>query len=152
MKNVEQILKKLRIRGHDPVLIVNAPSEYKDVLSALEGRIDSAPQQKYRFIHVFVRIKRDIQQYVPSAIKALDGDGLLWISYPKKSSKKYQSDISRDSGWETIAEYNFEPVTQISINDDWSALRFRQVEHIKTMKRKFALSEKGKERISNKSV
>jgi hypothetical protein len=37
-------------------------------------------------------------------------------------------------------------IRQIAIDDDWSALRFRKPEHIKTMTRKFAVTEKGKER------
>ncbi len=46
-----------------------------------------------------------------------------------------------------MAERNYEPVTMIAIDEDWSALRFRQIENIKTMSRKFAISNKGKERI-----
>ncbi len=43
--------------------------------------------------------------------------------------------------------YEFEPVSQVSIDDDWSAMRFRHVDNINAMKRKTAATEKGKERI-----
>jgi hypothetical protein len=46
-----------------------------------------------------------------------------------------------------LGKLNFEGVMQVSIDEDWSALRFRHVDYIKTMKRKKALSEKGKKRI-----
>ena len=97
--NSGQILKKLRFSNQDPVLIVNAPEEYQSVLSDLDARIETSPRQKYTFVHLFVHSKIDINQYAPGVSRALDGDGMLWISYPKKSSKKYQGDISRDSCW-----------------------------------------------------
>ena len=77
-------------------------------------------------------------------------DPVLWIAYPKKSSKKYKSDLSRDHGWEAVGEAGFEGVRQIAIDSDWSALRFRKVAFIKTMKRnsKWAMTAQGKERTS----
>lgn len=56
-------------------------------------------------------------------------DALLWIAYPKKSGK-IRSDISRDNGWELVFAAGYEPVTQVAIDDDWSALRFRKSEAI----------------------
>jgi uncharacterized protein YbdZ (MbtH family) len=53
----------------------------------------------------------------------------MWVSYPKKSSK-VKTDISRDAGWEIMAENSLRPVTQVSIDKTWSALRFRPVEQI----------------------
>ncbi len=128
---------------------MNAPEEYQPVIQNIPVEIHTKPQQKYRFIHLFVKTQKEVEKYAKLAVDSLDGDGHLWISYPKKSSKKYKCDISRDKGWDILGTMNFEPVTQISIDEDWSALRFRNVDYIKTMKRKFALSEKGKERIKN---
>ncbi|HSR31169.1 MAG TPA: hypothetical protein VLY63_11445, partial [Anaerolineae bacterium] len=62
-------------------------------------------------------------------IDAVVHDGLLWISYPKKSSK-VTTDLTRDVGWDVVAEAGLRPVTQVSINDTWSALRFRPVERV----------------------
>jgi hypothetical protein len=59
----------------------------------------------------------------------------LWFAYPKKTGS-IRTDISRDSGWEPLAAAGLLPVTQISIDDTWSALRFRYRDEIKTLKRK----------------
>jgi hypothetical protein len=56
-------------------------------------------------------------------------DGLLWVSYPKKSSK-IATDISRDVAWEVMKEFGLQPVFQISIDETWSALRFRPTERV----------------------
>jgi len=144
------ILKKLKIKDSSPALILNAPEEYNHVIEAIPGDVHLEPQEKYKFVHIFVKKAVEVLQYAPTAVECLDGDGFLWVSYPKKSSKNYKSELSRDHGWEPFGESGFEPVTQVSIDDDWSALRFRHVDNIKSLTRKSALSQKGKERLSGK--
>ena len=57
------------------------------------------------------------------------------MAYPKGSSKKYQSQINRDHGWDALGHAGFEPVRLVAIDEDWSALRFRRLEFIKNMAR-----------------
>lgn len=45
----------------------------------------------------------------------------FWVLYPKAN----RADINRDSLWPILAEYGLRPITQIAIDDVWSALRFR---------------------------
>ncbi len=45
----------------------------------------------------------------------------LWFCYPKGG----RADINRDSLWPMVAEHGVRPITQIAIDDTWSALRFR---------------------------
>jgi hypothetical protein len=52
--------------------------------------------------------------------------------YPKGTSKCYTCDFNRDSGWDVIRNAGFDSVRQIAIDEDWSALRFRRVEYIKS--------------------
>lgn len=145
------VLKKLKLTDQSPVLIVNAPDEYRPVMVEIAGEVHETPQGRYAFVHVFAKDAEEVARFVPDAVDSVEPDGYFWISYPKKSSRRYQSDISRDTGWEVLAERNFEPVTQISIDADWSALRFRPVDQIKRMTRKDALSEQGKQRIAGDS-
>jgi hypothetical protein len=46
---------------------------------------------------------------------------VLWIAYPKAN----RTDINRDSLWPILAEYGMRPITQVALDDTWSALRFR---------------------------
>jgi hypothetical protein len=38
-------------------------------------------------------------------------------------------------------------VRQVAIDEDWSALRFRRVAHIKKMTRSFAMTSEGKQKV-----
>jgi hypothetical protein len=62
--------------------------------------------------------------------------------------EKHRSDINRDSGWDVMGQAGFEPVRQVAIDEDWSALRFRRVEFIKSMTRRESstLTKQGKAR------
>jgi hypothetical protein len=56
---------------------------------------------------------------------------LFWLSSPKKTGK-IASDLSRDIVWELmkVMDTGLRPVTQISIDETWSALRFRPTEKV----------------------
>ena len=47
--------------------------------------------------------------------------GRLWICYPKGG----RADINRDSLWPMLRRYGLRPITQVAIDEVWSALRFR---------------------------
>ena len=61
------------------------------------------------------------------------GDALLWLANPKGASKKYQCDFNRDTGWSLLKDAGFDTVRAVAIDEDWSALRFRRVEHINSV-------------------
>jgi hypothetical protein len=52
----------------------------------------------------------------------------LWVAYPKAN----RTDINRDSLWPILAEYGLRPITQVAIDDVWSALRFRPLKEGET--------------------
>ncbi len=125
------LINKLRMQPGQRVLILNAPPGYVDVLGDLpEGvRLAEEPSGIFDVVHLFVKNVAELERLGPQAVGAVKHDGLLWISYPKRSSK-VETDISRDVGWEAIAAAGLRPVTQVSVDDVWSALRFRPVERV----------------------
>ena len=150
--DLHSILKKLQWKQiGEPVLILNAPKSYEEITITFGGRVDrEIIEGNYKFIQVFGTSIYEISTLSKLVINTLEGDGLLWLCYPKKSSKLYKgSDCSRDEVAKILANEGFEPVRNIAIDDDWSALRFRKVENIKKMIRKFAHTEVGKERTND---
>jgi hypothetical protein len=60
------------------------------------------------------------------AVVAAQADGLrerevLWVAYPKGN----RADLNRDTLWPILAEHGLRPIGQVSLDDVWSALRFR---------------------------
>ncbi|MFD3450440.1 YdeI/OmpD-associated family protein [Microbacteriaceae bacterium 4G12] len=121
------LVKKLRMPVGEPILVLNAPTDYIDINALLEGTtVDSHPKQdKYAFVHLFVSSVAELKEWATVAIEA--SDAILWISYPKKSSK-IKTDINRDEGWDTMIEAGLQGVSLISINNTWSAFLFRPIQ------------------------
>jgi hypothetical protein len=123
------LIRKLRLLPGQRILILNAPDGYMEELGPLPEGVELAdgPEATLDFVHLFARNVGELERMAPVAIGAVKHDGLLWISYPKRSAK-IETDITRDKGWDVIASAGLRPVTQISVDEVWSALRFRPAE------------------------
>lgn len=147
---MDPILKKLQLKPQMKLSVLRAPEESRPLLKAWSEHVLVKTRQspKDDAVLVFVKAQKDIDALVPKVIAKLDAATLLWMAYPKKSSKLYRCDISRDKGWQALGEQGFEPVRQIAIDENWSALRFRALEQIKRFEReaKHAISDAGKRR------
>ena len=150
------LLKKLNFKGQEQLLVLNSPEsffgEIQEMKSVATVITDLEEIQGIEFLIAFVTTKKEIEDLVRSIDRKLIGDVIFWICYPKASSKKYSCDFNRDTGFEILGEFDFEGVRQVAIDEDWSALRFRKVHHIKNITRKesFALTKEAKERTSQK--
>ena len=83
----------------------------------------------------FVTSVADVALRAAEVVPHYRRGGRLWFAYPKKTGR-IQTDITRDNGWEVLAARELLPVTQIAIDETWSALRFRYRDEIATMTRK----------------
>ncbi|NWQ40865.1 DUF3052 domain-containing protein [Bacillus sp. EB106-08-02-XG196] len=146
MTEISPILKKLNFKDQgQPVLVINAPKSYDDIKAAFEGEVhQQAELEIYDFVQVFGSSNEELQSNAKKAAAYVKDDGLFWLCYPKKSSKTYKgSDCSRETVTGMLSEEGYEPVRQIAIDDDWSALRFRKPGKIKKMVRDFAVTDEG---------
>jgi hypothetical protein len=151
------LIKKLQYKLQEQVLIVNIPAEFREIIADWKkmAKVHTEPTEgaKYSFVLIFVKTQDEVKQAAKKYIPLLEPDAVSWLAYPKKTSKKYRSEITRDAGWEVLGEMGYEGVAMVSIDEDWSAFRFRKVDFIKTMKRReaMAMSEAGKSKVkSNK--
>ena len=126
------LTKKLGIKAGHKMLVVNAPDGYLDSLTDLPQGVEliTSADGVFDFVQVFVSSKAEVDHLSPTGLGALHPGGLLWFSYPKKTSK-IATDITRDIGWHSLTKAKMRPVSQISIDETWSALRFHPVDDVK---------------------
>jgi hypothetical protein len=135
--------------------VLNAPQSFEPELAGLHDvpvvrslqEVDSI-----EFSLAFVTRQQEVDSLGKAIAKKAKGDAVVWFAYPKGSSKKYKSEINRDSGWQVLGKAGFEPVRMVAIDEDWSACRFRRAESIKTMTRakEHRMSAHGKSRPAKK--
>ncbi len=145
------LLKKLNFKNQAQLLLVNMPLDLENLIIEFSKDVkitnDFKTANNIEFTLIFVTTFKDVETYIKQLHKNLTDTALLWFCFPKQSSKKHKSEVNRDNAWQVLGNLNYEPVRAVAIDSDWTALRFKQVDKIKTLKRNFAISEKGKERI-----
>jgi hypothetical protein len=150
------LFKKLNLTAHTQIVVLNAPDSFEGELEQLSGVAvlrKVGKTTRVSFAMAFATNQKQLDAASKSLTAAAEGDAILWMCYPKQSSKKYKCDFNRDSGWTVLGEAGYEPVRMVAIDEDWSALRFRKVENIKTLTRNktMAISKEGKKRAAKKS-
>ena len=62
-------------------------------------------------------------------------DAIVSLAYQKRTSQRSQCEFHRDNGWAAVGAAGFEGVRQVAIDSNWSAIRFRRTESIKSLMR-----------------
>jgi hypothetical protein len=146
------LFKKLNYKKGQSIVCLNAPDSFQPALD--EMRTDAPIIQNeaaitaVQFALVFATKQAEVDHYASALVPKLEGDAVLWFCYPKGTSKKYKCEFNRDNGWKILGNLGLEGVRMVAIDEDWSALRFRKTQYIKTMTRRedFALSAEGKQK------
>ena len=145
------IFNKLNLKSQTEILVLNAPESFEPELAALENvtiRRSAQDVKEIAFSLAFVTRQKEVDAIAGIIARKATGDAIVWFAYPKGTSKKYKCDFNRDTGWAALGAAGFEGVRMVAIDEDWSALRFRRVEFIRTMTRdkKRAITKQGKKK------
>jgi hypothetical protein len=144
--------KKLNFKDQQTLHILNAPESFKKEmnevkhLAAIKTSLTGA--RSIEFFVAFVTRQHEVDDLTQKVVPLLAPDGIWWFVYPKGTSKRYTCEFNRDTGWQGLGKLGYEPVRMVAIDEDWSALRFRNADNIKTMTRSFAMSETGKKKVA----
>jgi len=134
---MSDVFRKLNLKDQAEILVLNAPQSFEPELQGLTVTIRRSLEQAtaIAFSLAFVMTQSEVDSLARAIGAKAAADAVVWFAYPKGSSRNYTSGINRDSGWKVLGECGFEPVRMVAIDADWSALRFRRAEFIKTMTR-----------------
>jgi hypothetical protein len=139
---MKKLVEKLNYKGQERIAVINAEEGFYLLLSGELGEVkidrEIDPRFPYDFVIMFVRNESEIEHLTPIALHNLLADGVLWFCYPKKTSKKYSSEIDRDHGWKPLNDSGFHGIRMVAVDDDWSALRFRYIRYIKSTTGRFS--------------
>jgi len=117
------LAKKMKLKPGLKAAVINAPEKYLKELKR-DSEISQSLGGKFDWIQIFVRNRKELDSLAPKSAKALKPDSILWLSFPKGTSK-IQTDLTRDKGWESLQTLNLKWVNLVSVNDTWSAFALR---------------------------
>lgn len=117
--------EKLQIKDDSVIWVISTNDEESALLDPLpEGAevVDEAAEGMGAAI-LFVEDRESLVAYLDEILPQLGSTPVIWISYPKGN----RTDINRDSIWELVGDYGWRLVSNISLDDVWSAVRLKQL-------------------------
>jgi hypothetical protein len=120
---MSSVAQKLRISPGTAVRLIHAPDRHRPLMGDLVdgGRAD--------VVLLYSRSQEQLERDAAAAIDAVRDGGILWVCYPKKSAGT-PSDMSREICRRLMVQRGWDAVSQISIDEIWSAMRFKPVAEI----------------------
>jgi len=108
--------KKLQIKSGGRIRLINPPRGFKIDVPVSEGADADA-------LLLFASDSRSLKSLGKPVFDAAKRDGLAWIAYPKAG--QLDTDLNRDKLSELMKPFGIQPVRLVSLDDTWSAMRFR---------------------------
>jgi hypothetical protein len=118
------LVKKLGIGANARVCTKNAPDKYIQLLEPLPSGVSfhAKPSESTDVVHVFVDRKRTLLKELNDLRKILRSSAVVWISWPKKSSK-VPTDITDDTIREVALPLGFVDIKVCAVTEVWSGLK-----------------------------
>ena len=117
--------KKLGIKAGHRMLVAHAPANYWDWVSPLpEGVVvcKKPGATPLDFVHLFMKENKLFQKEVLHCKKSLKQDGMIWISWPKKSSK-VATDLDENIIRNIALKNGLVDIKVCAVDEVWSGLK-----------------------------
>lgn len=119
------LLKKLGIKAGLTLSVIDPPADYVSLIGVLpEGTsVSRTLKSASSFIHLFARERASLEKKFPQLREALARDGVLWVSWPKRSSK-VETDLNENVVREIGLGNGLVDVKVCAVDETWSGLKF----------------------------
>jgi len=118
------LVKKLGIKPGFNIAFVNAPSGYANELELPANVIiNSRAGKRLDFAQLFVKSEKELKAKFSEYAKRLNASGMLWVSWPKKSSG-VATDVSEGTVRAIGLAAGLVDVKICAVDEVWSGLKF----------------------------
>ncbi|MFI5135471.1 MAG: hypothetical protein ACHQD9_06435 [Chitinophagales bacterium] len=118
------LVKKLGIKEGFIISIINNPANYRELIGVFPNGVYEATKKSPQadFIHFFVKSKNELSERLPGLKKQLKPDGMIWISWYKKSSG-ITTDVSEELIRAVALPLGLVDVKVCAVDEQWSGLK-----------------------------
>jgi hypothetical protein len=119
------LIKKLGIKDEYRIAFVYEPDNYRELLGELGENVEilALEDGDLNFVHAFYVERALLEREFPQLKAALLKDGMLWLSWFKKSSKM-PTDLSGDIVRQIGLDGGLVDIKIAAIDAIWSAMKF----------------------------
>ncbi|MBY2938556.1 DUF3052 domain-containing protein [Rhizobium leguminosarum] len=94
-----------------------------DGFASVVHTLPETPQPAFDYVHLFTIERAALEAIAPALFLVLRPDGMVWISWPKKSSR-VSTDITEDVLREVLLPTGLVDVKVCAVDEVWSGLKF----------------------------
>ena len=118
------LLGKLGIVPGTNIVAIGAPKHYGELLGALPlgAKLTARVPKTPAFVHLFTTSGTELAAQLKRLRTALEPDGAVWVSWPKKSSG-VATDITEDTIRQVCLPMGFVDVKVCAVDETWSGLK-----------------------------
>jgi hypothetical protein len=110
----ENLSTRLAVKSGQRIIVRRCPDEWYDAFRGLGAAFDRGTIAEVTIS--FVRAQSEVDNACKEAVALTAPHGVLWIAYPTGGG---------DVTWDSFAHAGWHPVSEISLDEAWSAVRFR---------------------------
>ena len=132
----QTLFEKLNLKNEKNLLVQGLPSTIEKQFVKLSFAKNVTPLLRIRkidFALIFALNQKQLNDILKEVFPALHPEAKLWIAFPKSASK-IVSDLNRCCTWEYLRAEGFESNEEVILDYVWSALQFKRIEAVKTIK------------------
>jgi len=118
------VVQKLGVKPGFRIFVDGAPDSYDDVIGPLPADVTLAKRLKapLDMVHVFAKQAAALRKKLPACREAIAPDGMVWVSWPKKSSG-VTTDVTENVVRDTALSIGLVDIKVCAIDDTWSGLK-----------------------------
>ena len=116
--------KKLGLKDGGTLVLIDAPSGIENELKPMPAgaTLSTKLNNETALVMLFCNDTASLKKSLPTVSKKLAADGSLWISWPKKTSKRF-IDLTEDGIRTIVLPTGLVDVKVCAANNDWSGLK-----------------------------
>jgi hypothetical protein len=121
----KSVVQKLGIKPGFRIFVDSAPSPYGEIVGELPAGIVMVSRLKapLDFVHLFATDARGLAAVLRSGHRAIEPDGMIWVSWPKKASGVV-SNLTDTVVRDTALRLGLVDIKVCAIDETWSGLKF----------------------------
>ncbi|MFF0922315.1 DUF3052 domain-containing protein [Rhizobium leguminosarum] len=122
------LARKLGLAEGQAAALLGIPETIGDIngfngFASVVHTLPEMPHRAFDYVHLFTTERAALEAIAPALFLVLRPDGMVWISWPKKSSR-VSTDITEDVLREVLLPTGLVDVKVCAVDEIWSGLKF----------------------------
>ena len=117
------LYQKLGLKPGTRCLVIHPPDHYEELVTGATDVRFMKRAKSADTVHLFCRSRGDLDRSIERAIDRVADGGMLWVSWPKKTSPLFR-DLTEGQIRQVVLPYGWVDVKVCAVDVDWSGLKF----------------------------